>query len=137
MSCGTVIGMTSSVAPPNFEPTVRVIAMPADTNPAGDMFGGWLLSMMDLAGGTMASRTSRGRIVTVKVDAMTFLNPVQVGDEVSIYTTLVSVGRSSMHIEVVAWSRTRHGETSVKVTEGLFTYVAIDANRKSRPVNAD
>ncbi len=129
--------MILSATPPNFEPTIRVIAMPGDTNPAGDMFGGWLLSQMDLAGGTLASRTSRGRIVTVKVDAMTFINPVQVGDEVSIYTTLVSIGRSSMHIEVVAWSRTRHGDASVKVTEGLFTYVAIDANRKARPVNPD
>ncbi len=122
-------------APPSFEPMVRVIAMPADTNPSGDMFGGWLLSMMDLAGGTLASRTSRGRIVTVKVEEMTFLNPVRVGDEVSIYTTLIKVGRSSMNIDVQAWARMRESDVSVKVTEGLFTYVAIDEDRKPRQVN--
>lgn len=126
--------MTSTDSPPDMEPMVRVIAMPADTNPSGDMFGGWLLSMMDLAGGTLASRTSRGRIVTIKVEEMTFLNPVRVGDEVSIYTTLVKVGRSSMNIDIKAWARMRESDVSVKVTEGLFTYVAIDDERKPRQV---
>lgn len=91
--------------------------------------------MMDLAGGTLASRTSRGRIVTVKVEEMTFLNPVQVGDEVSIYTTLIKVGRSSMNIDIQAWARMRESDVSVKVTEGLFTYVAIDDDRRPRQVN--
>lgn len=126
--------MTGAESPPNFEPMVRVIAMPADTNPNGDIFGGWLLSMMDLAGGTLASRTSRGRIVTVKVEEMAFINPVRVGDEISIYTTLIQVGRSSMKIDVKAWSRMRESDASVKVTEGLFTYVAIDEGRRPRPV---
>ncbi len=120
--------------PPTTEPTIRVIAMPADTNPSGDIFGGWLLSQMDLAGGTLASRTSRGRMVTVKVEEMTFLNPVRVGDELSIYATLITVGRSSMKIDIQAWSRMRESDVSLKVTEGLFTYIAIDGNRKPRPV---
>ena len=130
-----VIGMTLPEAPPSSEPRVRVIAMPADTNPNGDIFGGWLLSQMDLAGGTLASRTSRGRIVTVKIDSMIFLNPVHVGDEVSIYTRVLSIGRTSMKIDIAAWSRTRESDVSVKVTEGQFTYVAIDADRKPRVVN--
>ncbi len=121
--------------PPQAEPTIRVIAMPADTNPNGDIFGGWLVSQMDLAGGTLASRTSRGRIVTVKIDSMVFLNPVHVGDEVSIYTRLLAIGRTSMKIDIAAWSRTRECDSSVKVTEGQFTYVAIDKNRKPRAVN--
>lgn len=128
--------MSKQTLPPNIEPTIRVIAMPADTNPNGDIFGGWLLSQMDLAGGTLAARTSRGRTVTVKVDAMAFLTPVRVGDEVSIYTTLLSIGRTSMKIEVAAWSRPRESDVSVKVTEGLFTYVAIDEGRKPRVVVA-
>lgn len=126
--------MTTAESPPSFEPMIRVIAMPADTNPSGDMFGGWLLSQMDLAGGTLASRSSRGRIVTVRVEEMTFLNPVRVGDEVSIYTTLIQVGRSSMKIDIKAWSRMRESDVSLKVTEGLFTYVAIDGERKPRSV---
>jgi acyl-CoA thioesterase YciA len=126
--------MTHPLIPPAFEPMIRVVAMPADTNPSGDMFGGWLLSQMDLAGGTLASRTSRGRIVTVRVEEMTFLNPVKVGDEVSIYTGLIYVGRTSMKIDIQAWARTREAEASVKVTEGLFTYVAIDDARRPRSV---
>lgn len=123
--------------PPNIEPTIRVIAMPADTNPNGDIFGGWLLSQMDLAGGTLASRTSRGRIVTVKIDTMTFLNPVHVGDEISIYTKLLSIGRSSMKIDIAAWRRTRESDCSLKVTEGQFTYVAIDESGKPRAVQPE
>lgn len=126
--------MNSPEWPPETEPTIRVIAMPADTNPNGDIFGGWLLSQMDLAGGTLAARTSRGRIVTVKVDEMAFLNPVHVGDEVSIYATLLSIGRTSMKIDIAAWRRTREADCSVKVTEGHFTYVAIDEARKPREV---
>lgn len=128
--------MSQPELPPASEPTIRVIAMPADTNPNGDIFGGWLLSQMDLAGGTLAARTSRGRIVTIKVDEMIFLNPVHVGDEVSIYATLISIGRTSMKIDIAAWRRLRESDVSVKVTEGQFTYVAIDEDRKPRVVNA-
>ena len=129
--------MSGPALPPDVSPTIRVIAMPADTNPNGDIFGGWLLSQMDLAGGTLAARTSRGRIVTVKIDAMIFLNPVHVGDEVSIYTTLLNIGRSSMKIDIAAWSRMRGADLSVKVTEGQFTYVAIDEEGKPRAVQME
>jgi acyl-CoA thioesterase YciA len=120
---------------PNEEPVIRTIAMPADTNPYGDIFGGWLMSQMDLAAGSIAARVSRGRAATVRVEAMSFLSPVFVGDEVSLYAHLAARGRSSMKIEVEAWRRSRDSETTVKVTEGIFTFVAIDdATRKSRPL---
>ncbi|MEJ0009890.1 MAG: acyl-CoA thioesterase [Alphaproteobacteria bacterium] len=108
--------------------------MPADANPNGDIFGGWLLSWMDLAGGSVAAQVSKGRVVTVHIDGMSFLNPVHMGDEVSIYARLVGTGRSSMKIDIVAWRRSREAEESVKVTEGAFTYVAIDEQRRPRPV---
>lgn len=118
--------------PPTTEPTIRVIAMPADTNYNGDIFGGWLLSQMDLAGGTLASRVSRGRIATVHIEAMSFLAPVSVGDEVSIYTSMLSTGRTSMKICITAWRRHRGEDESVKVTQGTFVYVAIDEHKKPR-----
>jgi acyl-CoA thioesterase YciA len=123
-----------TATPPNEAPTIRVIAMPSDTNPNGDIFGGWLLSQMDLAGGTIAARASLGRIATVRVEGMTFLAPVSVGDEVSIYAKLLSVGRTSMKIDITAWRRHRAEAESVKVTEGLFIYVAIDEHKQSRPL---
>jgi acyl-CoA thioesterase YciA len=121
-------------APPGQEPTVRVVAMPADTNPYGDIFGGWLLSMMDSAGGSVASRHSRGRAVTIAVEGMTFHRPVFVGDEVSVYATLVSTGRTSMKIAIEAWRRARHEEVSYKVTEARFTFVAVGEDRQPRLV---
>lgn len=115
-------------------PVIRTIAMPADTNPSGDIFGGWLMSQMDLAAGNVAARRSRGRAATVAVEAMSFLSPVVVGDEVSLFGHLVKSGRSSMRIEVEAWRRARESEETHKVTEAIFTFVAIDADRKARPV---
>jgi acyl-CoA thioesterase YciA len=117
-------------------PVVRTIAMPADTNPAGDIFGGWLMAQMDMAAGTAAVRRARGRCATVAVDGMTFLSPVFVGDEISLYATVTHVGRTSLKIAVEAWRRERDGDASVKVTAALFTFVAIDTNRKPRPVPA-
>lgn len=124
--------MENETPPIGTEPTIRVVAMPADTNYNGDIFGGWLLSQMDLAGGTLASRVSQGRIVTVHIDSMSFIAPVSVGDEVSIYTALESTGRTSMKICITAWRRHRGEDVSVKVTEGKFVYVAIDENKKPR-----
>ena len=115
-------------------PVIRTIAMPSDTNPAGDIFGGWLMSQMDLAAGNVAARRSRGRAATIAVEAITFHSPVYVGDEVSLFATLLSVGRTSMRIEVEAWRRARESEETHKVTEAIFTFVAIDADRKARPV---
>ncbi|GAJ28450.1 acyl-CoA thioesterase [Acidomonas methanolica] len=121
-------------SPPNAVPTIRVIAMPSDTNPAGDVFGGWIMSQMDLAAGTLASLRCRGRCVTVSVESLTFHQPVFVGDEVSIYTNLLRTGRTSLAIHVETWRRARHGHETFKVTEGIFTFVALDENRKPRPL---
>lgn len=116
-------------------PALRAIAMPADTNPNGDIFGGWLLSQMDLAGGTVAVRRSRGRVATVGIEAMTFHKPVFVGDEVSCFATIEKVGRTSMRVRIETWvRRQRSGEEAIKVTEGVFTYVAIGDDRAPREV---
>jgi acyl-CoA thioesterase YciA len=124
----------SNPAVPRGEPAIRTIAMPADTNPAGDIFGGWLMAQMDLAAGNAATRRARGRCATVAVEAMTFVSPVSVGDEVSLYAEVVSVGRTSMRIAVEAWRRGREGEETNQVTRAVFTFVAIDANRRPRPI---
>ena len=116
---------------------IRAIAMPADANPSGDIFGGWLMSQMDLAGANAAGRRSRGRCVTVAVDSMVFHEPVFVGDEISLYCTFTRVGRTSMTIRVEAWRRSRTNEARNKVTEAMFTYVAVDENRKPRPVSPE
>ena len=115
-------------------PVIRVTAMPGDANPYGDIFGGWLMSQMDLAAGSIASRHSHGRAVTIAVDAMTFHRPVFVGDEVSVYARLVGVGRSSMKIEVEAWRRARHVDDACRVTQATFTFVAVGDDRQSRAV---
>jgi len=120
---------------PSDEPVIRVTAMPADANAYGDIFGGWLVGLMDLAGGSIAARHARGRAVTVAMDRMQFLMPVKVGDEVSVYGQLERVGRSSMIIAVEAWRRQRHEDTAVKVTEAVFTFVAIDDAGRPRPVS--
>ena len=126
----------ASPAPPTERgpPVIRTIAMPADTNPAGDIFGGWLMAQMDLAAGNVAARRARGRCATISVEAMTFHSPVFVGDEVSLYAWIVRTGRSSMAIQVEVWRREREGETTMKVTEGLFTFVAIGPDRRPRPI---
>jgi acyl-CoA thioesterase YciA len=126
--------MTTDELPPVDQPAVRVIAMPADTNPYGDIFGGWLMSLMDSAAGSIAARHSKGRAVTIAVDGMTFLRPVVVGDEVSVYATLKSVGRTSMTIAVEAWRRTRHDDVSYRVTRADFTFVALGDDRQPRKV---
>jgi acyl-CoA thioesterase YciA len=117
---------------PEGVPVIRAIAMPADTNPAGDIFGGWLMAQMDLAAGSVAARRARGRCATITVDGMTFLNPVFVGDEVSLYAQLVSEGRTSMKIKVEAWRRHREEEAVTRVTEAIFTFVALGQDRRPR-----
>src|SRR5690349_13223724 len=108
--------------------------MPSDTNPAGDIFGGWLMAQMDLAAGNAAVRRARGRCATVAVDGMAFHRPVAVGDEVSLYADIQHVGRTSLRIHVQAWRRPRHGDHMIKVTEGMFTFVALDDEGKARLV---
>jgi acyl-CoA thioesterase YciA len=119
---------------PDGEPVIRTIAMPADANPAGDIFGGWLMSQMDLAASSVATQRAAGRVATVAVEAMAFLNPVMIGDEVSLYGRLISTGRTSMKVSVEAFRRHRHEGERVKVTEGVFTFVAIGPDRRPRPL---
>jgi acyl-CoA thioesterase YciA len=128
--------MSQPAVPPAVEPALRTIAMPADTNPNGDIFGGWLLAQMDLAGGSVAVQRANGRVATVAVDAMEFHLPVFVGDEVSSYATVKRVGRTSIAIDVEVWARRHRSGERVLVTRGVFTYVAIDETRRPRPVPA-
>jgi acyl-CoA thioesterase YciA len=121
-------------SPPQCEPALRAIAMPADANAAGDIFGGWLLPQMDLAGSTAATRRAKGRVVTVAITGMTFHRPVFVGDEVSCYAEIVKVGRTSITVKVESWARRGRSEERIEVTEGIFTYVAVDAERRPCPV---
>lgn len=118
------------------EPLIRTIAMPADANPAGDIFGGWLMSLMDLAAGSAATRRAKGRCSTIAVDAMQFLRPVLVGDEVSLYAEVIHVGRTSMKIKVSAFRRARAEAVVEEVTSGTFTFVAIGDDRRPRVVPA-
>jgi acyl-CoA thioesterase YciA len=115
---------------------LRTIAMPRDTNAGGSIFGGWTLSQMDLAGGTLAAEQAEGRVATVSIDAMRFLRPVAVGDEVSCYCTLGEVGETSIAVKIETWARERGSKHAEKVTEGLFTYVALDENGRPRKVSA-
>jgi acyl-CoA thioesterase YciA len=117
------------------DPAIRVVAMPADANAYGDIFGGWLLSQMDSGAGLTAARCARGRAVTVAIDAMVFHAPVKVGDEVSVYTHIDKVGRTSMTIAVEAFRRHRSEEEETKVTEAKFTFVAIDDDGHPRAVD--
>jgi acyl-CoA thioesterase YciA len=122
---------------PTIAPVIRTIAMPADTNPEGDIFGGWLMSQMDLAGATLAFDLAKGRCATVAVSEITFLNPVSVGDEVSLFAELLAVGRTSIRVAVEAWRRRRDASEAHQVTKGVFVYVAIDDKRRPRPVSPE
>lgn len=113
---------------------LRSLAMPADTNPAGDIFGGWLLSQMDIAGNLVAKKVAGGRTVTIAVDAMEFHLPVFVGDVVCCYTEVEKVGRTSIAIHIEVWVARQYEEGRVKATEGKFTYVAVDENRRPKPI---
>lgn len=122
---------------PAGEATLRTVATPADVNTNGDIFGGWVLAQMDIASGIVAAARAKGRVTTVAVDAMKFIRPVGVGDILCVWAWVERVGRSSMGIKIEAWAvrhRTQHME---KVTEAVFTYVAIDDNGRPRPVPAE
>jgi acyl-CoA thioesterase YciA len=118
-------------------PALRTIAMPADTNPNGDIFGGWIMAQVDMAGAVLPARIARGRVATVGIEAMKFHQPVLIGDEVSCYCTILRIGRTSMAIKVDTWVRRGTAKGAVKVTEGVFTYVAIGDDRRSRPVPSE
>lgn len=121
--------------PEGMELTIRTVAMPADTNAAGDIFGGWVMAQMDSAAAVRASERSVGRVVTVAADQIVFRRPVQVGDTLCCYTQIESVGRSSMVIRIEVWARRRLLPEREKVTEAKFTMVAVDKAGKPRPVD--
>ena len=132
--------MPEQERPPQRDAELRTIAMPADTNAYGDIFGGWLLSQMDLAAGSYAIMQARGRVATVAIDAMSFHRPVYVGDQVSCFCHTQRVGTTSITVHVETWARRRlednFGE-AVKVTEGSFTFVALNEDGSTRPVPRD
>ncbi|MBS0286916.1 MAG: acyl-CoA thioester hydrolase YciA [Proteobacteria bacterium] len=123
-----------NLSSPQGELVVKTIAMPADTNRYGDMFGGWLVSQMDLGGAVLAHKCGHTRMTTVAIDRMTFIRPVYVGDVVSCYAHVVKRGNTSVGIGVEVWVERLADDTLVKVTEGLFTYVAIDKNGRPTPI---
>ncbi len=121
-------------AAPEGELSIRTLAMPADTNQNGDIFGGWLLSQMDLAGSIFAYKTTQSRNVTVAIEAMTFRKPVYVGDVVSVYTDVIRTGRTSIAVRIEAWVTRRNESHHILVTDGDFTYVAIDDKGQPAPI---
>jgi acyl-CoA thioesterase YciA len=131
------VSVTQTNGKPRGNLTVRISAMPADTNANGDIFGGWVLSRMDQAGGIAGVERARGRVVTISVDAMTFIRPVKVGDVLEVYTEIESIGRTSMKIHVEAWVRRFETHHEEKVTDATFTFVAIDKDGKPRPIPRD
>ena len=125
----------SNKTTPTGEMAVRVLAMPADTNPAGDIFGGWVLSQMDIAGGIVTARATKGRTVTVAIDSMTFHKPVLVGDTLCCYVEVKKIGKSSITVHIESWVRRQfEDEGRVLVTEGVFTYVAVTNDRIPRAI---
>ena len=130
-------GLRDPVTEPDGDLCIRQLAMPADTNANGDIFGGWLLGQMDLAGGIFASKAAKSRTVTVAIDAMNFRKAVFVGDVVSVHATLVRLGRTSITVHLEAWVLRRNEDRSILVTDGHFTYVSIDDQGRPQPIKRD
>jgi|SRR5579885_226786 acyl-CoA thioesterase YciA len=120
---------------PQGQLVIQIVAMPADTNANGDIFGGWLVSYMDMGAGIAAKRRARSRAVTVAIDSLTFIKPVSVGDTVSFYAELLKVGRTSMQFSIEVWTLAINAEHNEKAAQGLFTFVAIDDSGKPHPVD--
>ena len=114
---------------------IQMVAMPADTNANGDIFGGWLVSHMDMGAGIAARRRAHSRVVTVAIDTLIFIRPVSVGDVVTFYADLLKIGRTSMQFKMEAWTLSLNETQSKKSAEGLFTFVAINEERKPHPVD--
>src|SRR3984957_7240931 len=127
---------TTPETPPDQDPAIRTIAMPADTNPHGDIFGGWLLCQMDLAGASVAVRRAGGRVVTGAITAMAFHRPVCVGEQVSCYGSVEKIGSTSITVKIESWALRGTGTTPIKVTEGLFTYVRVGPDGRPQPIAA-
>ena len=127
--------MTTNVREPEGELAVKILAMPGDTNPAGDIFGGWVLSQMDIAGGIITAQIANGRTVTVAIDSMNFHKPMLVGDTLCCYVKVISIGSTSIKVKIESWVRRQFDlKQRVLVTEGIFTYVAVTDERKPRKV---
>ncbi len=122
--------------PPLKEPAIKIVAMPADANADGDMFGGWILSMMDLAGSIPARKRAKRRIVTVAVDSIEFHAPMFVGDCLECYADIEKVGRTSITVKVESYAESREAEGKTKITEGRFVYVAVGNDRRPVPVDS-
>jgi acyl-CoA thioesterase YciA len=118
------------------KPILRVMPGPGDINANGHIFGGWVLSQMDIAAGIVASRRAKGPVATVAIDAMTFIEPIHLRDLISVYASIERVGTTSMGVKIEVVAERDLGATQVKVTEGLFTFVALDANHRPRPIDA-
>ena len=118
-------------------PILRLMPAPADINANGHIFGGWVLSQMDIAAGIVASRRAKGPVATVAIEAMKFISPIHLRDLVSVFAEVERVGKTSMGVRIEVVAHRDLGQTEVKVTEGLFTFVALDANHRPRPVDPD
>jgi acyl-CoA thioesterase YciA len=129
--------MSTNDEQPQGELTIRVLAMPADMNPSGDIFGGWILSQMDIAGGVFSRKLVKDRVVTISVESTTFKLPVFVGDTLCCYVSVSKKGRTSICVKIEAWVNRDGSDRRIKVTEGEFTYVNIDSNRKPSPIDWD
>jgi acyl-CoA thioesterase YciA len=127
----------STSVEPGGDLCIRTLAMPADTNANGDIFGGWLLSQMDIGGGVFASKVAKSRTVTVAIEAMNFRKAVYVGDLVSVYANLVRIGRTSLTVHLEAWALRRREEQPILVTDGHFTYVSIDDDGRPQQIKRD
>ena len=137
MTDATIARGTGLGDEPTGDLTIRQLAMPADTNANGDIFGGWLLGQMDLGGGIFASKMARSRTVTVAIDAMNFRKAVFVGDVVSVHATLVRIGKTSITVHLEAWVLRRNENASILVTDGNFTYVSIDEQGRKQLIQRD
>ena len=127
-----------SVKLPDREPVLRVVPMPADVNQHGDIFGGWIMSQVDIAGGVMAARRARGRVATVAVNSFTFKQPVHVGDLVTFYAHIARVGTTSVTVDVEVYAQRNPTDLmTVKVTEASLTYVAVGVDRRPRPIPSE
>ena len=126
-----------SPAQPKGELVIRTVAMPADTNPNGDIFGGWIMSQMDIGSGILASKTAQSRVATVAEEGMSFLHPVRVGDTVACYAWVERIGRTSMTIPVEVWVQPYRRTEQTRVTHAIFTYVALDEEGKPIPVKRE
>jgi acyl-CoA thioesterase YciA len=134
--------MMTNTPEPVGELILRTLAMPADTNPQGDIFGGWIMAQMDIAGGIMADEVSRSRVVTVAVDSINFIKPVHVGDVVGCYGKIIRIGTTSITINLEVWVKPAQPRLAedlhmFKVTEAAFTYVAVDSEGKKHPILRD